>query len=222
MKFIEKLQKNEPVSLIKYRTTTPNPTYSGYPNPSDLKQALLKEQGNICGYCMQRISIELNQNNKPKIEVEHIKSQKNYPDKSLDYNNMVGVCNGNSRGIEHCDKSKKAFELKKLIPTNKNCENLITYSTSGYINSKSKNKEVENDINTVLKLNNQNLVEIRKNTIDLVHKKLEKEYPNDWTKRIFENEIEFYKSRNKNGEYYQFCNYIVWYLNRLKESPRYQ
>jgi len=126
MKYIEKSNKNEPDSLKIYRETTPNKSYSGYGSPNELKRALLKEQGGICAYCMSRINLKINVNNKPQIEVEHIKSQKNYPEKSLDYENLVGVCNGNLGGIEHCDKSKKYNELKKIFPTEKKCENLIT------------------------------------------------------------------------------------------------
>jgi uncharacterized protein (TIGR02646 family) len=222
MKFIEKLLKNEPESLRTYRITTPNATYSGYPHPAELKLSLLQEQGGICAYCMQRISLDSNDNYKPKIEVEHIKSQKFYIGKSLDYNNMIGVCNGNSKGIEHCDKSKKSYELKKLIPVDKHCEEYIMYSTSGQIKSKSNNQEIEHDINVVLNLNNQHLVDKRKNVADLIINNLKRKYPiQDWTKRIFDKEIETYKSKNKSGEYYEFCNYIVWYLEHLKKSPRY-
>jgi len=222
MKYIEKLPKNEPISLKLYRNTTPNKSYSGYQHPVDLKTSLLKEQGGICAYCMQRISLDLNEKFKPKIEVEHIKSQINHPAKSLDYNNMVGVCNGNVGGKEHCDKSKKSNDLKKLIPTDRNCENLITYSRSGEIKSKSNNREVVKDLNEILNLNNQNLIDNRKLTIDLIVDNIKKKHPNTaWTKRIFEKEIEFYESRNRNGEYFEFYNYIVWFLNELKRSPRY-
>lgn len=227
MKHIKKLLKNEPDTLKDYRKTTPNASFKGFGDPDQkLKKALLLEQGEVCAYCMQRISLDLNQNYKPKIEVEHILPQKGPHKnikKALDYSNMVGVCNGNSVGQKHCDKSKEDELLKRLSPLKENCETLITYSTSGLIISISNNDDVEYDINDILNLNNQNLVDMRRNAIDLALEKLITDYPvKDWTHRLFEKEIELYKNKNRKGQYKQFSNYVIWYLEKLKKSPRYQ
>jgi uncharacterized protein (TIGR02646 family) len=95
MKYIKKNLKNEPESLRIYRETTDNPRYKGGNfDQLVLKTALLNEQGFLCAYCMGRISLDLNRFYKPKIEVEHYQAQEEYADKTLNYQNMLGVCNG--------------------------------------------------------------------------------------------------------------------------------
>ncbi len=85
MKYIEKKIGNEPKTLKSYRDTTPEASFKGFTDTDHLlKKALLAEQGHICAYCMQRISLKLNAKHKPRIEVEHILSQENHPYKSLD------------------------------------------------------------------------------------------------------------------------------------------
>jgi uncharacterized protein (TIGR02646 family) len=223
MKYIEKSLKNEPNSLKKYRETTPNASYAGYGSPNDLKKAILIEQGCICAYCMRRINFKSNIHHKPQIEIEHIKPQEKYPELDLNYENLVGVCNGNLGGNEHCDKSKKSTELRKLVPTNRNCESLIAYKKSGLIVSVSNNQEVEFDINKVLNLNNQNLIDNRIQTIDLIIENLDKKYPKKtWTKKIIQSQIAIFKERNKNGEYWEFSNFIVWYFSDLEKRPKYK
>jgi uncharacterized protein (TIGR02646 family) len=140
--------KNEPNTLKLYKETTPEASYGGFGDTDQLlKKALLEEQGHICAYCMQRIKVDPN---KPKMKVEHIQAQTNYPNKSLDYMNMVGVCNGNEGGIGHCDNSKGNKKLKILFPHKKDCEQLVKYSTSGEINSNpNREEEVKKKLNTI-------------------------------------------------------------------------
>ena len=54
------LKNNEPTSLRIYRDSTPNATYTGFPSKKDIQESLLDEQGHICAYCMQRISLDYN------------------------------------------------------------------------------------------------------------------------------------------------------------------
>ncbi len=231
MKYINKNIKNEPEILREYRNTTPNASYEkGFGD--DLKKALLVEQGCICAYCMKRISLE-RKNGKPKIEVEHYKSQENFPDKDLDYNNMLGVCNGSSGKIEHCDKSRNytkngethSLELKRLNPLQKiNSEDLITYTAFGKIKSKFKNSDIEYDIG-ILNLNNENLREQRETVLKTAIEKFKDKYPQKkdkkWTIRMFNNEIEKYKTLKK-GKYTPFCQIIIWHFEKLKTKPKYQ
>ncbi len=225
MKYIKKDKKNEPKTLKEYRETTPNAIYSGFGDKNQLlKKALLKEQGYICAYCMKRISLERNEG-KPKIEVEHYKSQEKYPKEDLNYMNMLGVCNGNSGDKEHCDKKKKEVELKILNPLKKNInKNLITYSLSGKIKSKSNNSNVESDIN-LLNLNDDGLIKIRKgvlkNARDIFEKNNHKKKDKTWTLKMFDKEIEKYKTL-KSGKYTPFCQFIIWHFEQLKTKSKYQ
>ena len=221
MKYIKKEQ--EPLELKNYRENTPNASYDGVPDKKLLRQQLLEEQGYICAYCMQRISLDLNKNHKAKIEIEHYLSQKNFPEGDLNYQNMLGVCNGISNGIEHCDKSKKDFNLKILNPLKvQSSENLIDYTLKGQIISKSNNLDVKNDVNSILNLNNQQLIQFRLDALDKARKDFIRRNPKKlWTKKLFDNEIEKYKTKVK-GKYKPFCEYIIWYFELLKKKNKYQ
>ena len=94
MKFIPKELKNEPSCLRDYRNTEG----AKYQSISGLNEALLIQQGHICAYCLRRISVVFKRYSEtsylPQVGVEHIESQESYPDKQLDYRNLVAVCNG--------------------------------------------------------------------------------------------------------------------------------
>jgi uncharacterized protein (TIGR02646 family) len=229
MKYIEKDIKNEPQSLRIYKNSTPDASFSGFSNTQEVRLALLKEQGFLCAYCMKRISLNLNENYKPQIEIEHYKSQDNFPEEDLNYMNMLGVCNGTIRKetdvIEHCDKSKKSGELKRLNPTKKNCsEDLLTYNLNGEIKPITKKPEVEHEINIVLNLNNKYLIEYRLDALDKARKDFEKDNPQKdgkrWNKEMFIEEIKKYKTK-KNDKFKPYCQFIIWYFNELSKKKKY-
>jgi len=232
MKYIKK--GKEPATLKKYRETTDNATYKGFGDTKNLlKEALLKEQGHICAYCMQRISTKTNNLHKPRIEVEHYLSQKKRPDLDLNYQNMLGVCNGylsvekkesDSASTEknaHCDKSKKELLLKKLNPLDNGIERLITYDTDGTIIPVVKNKTVIQDLN-LLNLNDNNLKNFRRDAIDLAKEEMVKKYPTKkWTKVLIQKEIDLWKAKDKNGKFRPFCQIAIWFWEQQKKRNRY-
>lgn len=69
MKQINKNQ--EPQSLQEHRLKW-FADYDNYLQKEELRESLLKEQGHICCYCMQRIK-------KDKMKIEHWRSQDEYP-----------------------------------------------------------------------------------------------------------------------------------------------
>lgn len=221
MKYIEKKIQNEPATLKEYRKT-PNATYSGFGDKDQLlKKVLLEEQGYICAYCNGRISLDLNANKKPKIEVEHYASQSDNPNADLDYKNMLGVCNGITREKnEHCDKSKKKEALNVLNPINKSVEKNVTYSLKGKLLAVAENKKVKADID-LLNLNDHFLVGMRKQVMDDVLKGFIKNHPErQWTKYLFEKEIEKWQARHK-GKYRPYCMAAIWFLELLKNKKQY-
>jgi len=223
MKYIEKKQSHEPATLKEYRETTPNASYKGFVDQEHkLKKALLKEQGALCAYCMRRISLKHNKAlKKPRVEVEHYLPQETHPDKDLDYNNMLGVCNGDLGHGEHCDKSKKEKKLQTLNPLDKNCEKLVTYNSNGDIKAIADRKNVLSDIE-LLNLNDQNLIDARRNAIDLAIKRMQRAYPlNQWTKALIQKEIDGWESRGQNGKLRPYCKIVVWYWKQQKRRNRY-
>jgi hypothetical protein len=60
---------------------------------------------------------------------------------------------------------------------------------------------------------------MRKSAVDYVIELLKKKYPvKDWNRRDFDKLIENYKTRNSKGQFREFCNYVIWYLEKLKMS----
>lgn len=188
MKHITK--NKEPLFLQKYKTGE-DTSYDGYndkiPNSDPIQRpvrdSLLDEQGYLCAYCMRRISLKRDLKlNKPKIEIEHYRSQKRFPDLDLDYKNMLGVCNGNGGKAQHlltCDKAKSQYDVKGkkgrdlfIDPLEKSRESQIEYDQEGTIFSEE--QRIDDDLNEVLNLNQSTLKEERKNLFQLEKKTIRK------------------------------------------------
>ena len=157
MKQIVKLN-TEPQALINYRVDSNglNYTWTSFQNPykNDYKIYLLKEQGHICAYCMQRISIA-------EMKIEHLNPRHNCVTEieKLSDHNMVAVCKGISDAEHHCDTKRGEInplknQLLLIYPTQTNptCEDL-THFVSGDLKAKDGNATIEDDINTKLNLN---------------------------------------------------------------------
>jgi uncharacterized protein (TIGR02646 family) len=181
MKYI--LKNKEPLFLQKYKTGE-DTSYDGYndkvphsnPTQHPVRDSLLDEQGHLCAYCMRRISLDYDSKlRKPKIEIEHYRSQKRFPNLDLDYKNMLGVCNGNGGKAQHlltCDKAKSKHDIKGkkgrdlfVDPLEKSRELQIEYSNDGTILSD--NLRIDDDLNEVLNLNQDQLKEDRRNLFQI-------------------------------------------------------
>jgi len=244
MKYINKEIQNEPKSLRNYRNNTPNASYNGYSDKifengkikKPLREALLKEQGYLCAYCMKRINLKLNNVGKPNIEVEHFKSQELNAHLDLSYGNMIGVCNGLSltypqmEEMHHCDKTKGKngkmngqVKLRKLNPCSKNCEKLITYQPDGTIVSVSDDKDVLFDIKQILNLNNRALKNARRIVIEKARQKLiEERASKDWSKSFLRKHLKKWQSKNERGEFREYCMVAIKFLEKLIARPKYK
>lgn len=242
MKYIEKKIQNEPQSLRTYRDTTEGATYAGYVDKdistgedAPLKRALLKEQGGLCAYCMGPISLEI-KDGKPQIEIEHYLSQEKHPTMSLQYSNLLAVCNGKSitypelEQVHHCDKTKGEkgkmngkVGLKKLSPTKKNCEDLLTYTRDGFIRAKNeKDLDLVSDLEEVLNLNNSFLLKARRLAMDNVIELLKKEKPEqDWNLTFLEKHVDRLESPKKDGKFRTYCMAAVWLIQNMISKPKY-
>ena len=162
MKPIQK--SKEPASLLTHRKQI-HANYDNYPDKDELRDYLLAEQGYICCYCMQRIK-------KETMKIEHWQPQSKYPEKQLDYQNLLAACQGNSgkpKQLQHCDthKSEQEMTLNPLKLTES-----IKYSGNGRIYSDAPN--IEQEINDILNLNTQTLVNNRAEIITAVIQDLTK------------------------------------------------
>ena len=142
---------------------------------SDTLKSLMKEQGYICCYCMQKISIDNLTSASPLYPtIEHYIAQTTQESKDnnldTDYKNMLATCHGNDKkdpDNKHCDSSRGSQPFKYLNPLYISCERVLGYAPDGSIFclDDSHKTEIEYDIG-ILNLNFQKLKDSRKSIID--------------------------------------------------------
>jgi len=205
MKYIKKF--NEPTSLTQFRAL-PGAYYDDYREKDELRQALIKEQGYICCYCMQRIKPET-------MHIEHWKPRSLYPGVQLDYKNLLAVCSGNEgkpKHLQHCDKRKGDKEIT-INPTHPNCEIHVRFRSNGEVYSEDETIDLE--LNAVLNLNIQTLVINRKNVLDFAIRKLTAENrEGTWSKAFLQKEIRKWESLGTEGKYEPYCRIVIFFLEK--------
>lgn len=241
MKHILKFPKNEPNALKLYRKTTENAKYAGYvdkdiENPANekpLKNALGEEQGWICAYCNQDISVET-------LTVEHYITQNKHEESpysvefhaenDLNFMNMLGTCRKVARD---CSGLRGNSPLKFIDPTNSDIEKKIAYRKKidgkdiGYemiaVEGKDSDK-IQYELDKVLKLNDFQLCRARNIVIDKLKSKFHKK--GKWERTEIEAEIQRLQSRiikdtkGKKG-FQQYCMVAIWYLKEKLKKPYY-
>lgn len=124
-------------------------------NKTRIREALLSEQHGLCAYCMKRIT-----NDGSVTTIEHFYPLSKSKSKAMDYQNMIGACNGGRDGaVTCCDKSKQNTILQYVSPFSNDIENCFVYSRFGEITvnpgyqTEEIRKGIQNEIDTVLRLN---------------------------------------------------------------------
>src|SRR5437016_11099382 len=100
----------EPMSLATHRAK-PNADYDNYSKKGDLRESLVRDQGGLCCYCMQRIHPD-----ETRMKVEHWLCQKDHGAQALDYGNLLGAClggEGRPRRFQHCDTRREWSSLQR-------------------------------------------------------------------------------------------------------------
>lgn len=210
MKYI--LKGNEPRSLLEHKVQV-GANYDNSPK-EDIREALLEEQGNLCCYCLKRIT-------KGDMKIEHWKPQHPYVELELVYKNMLGACYGNEGKPKHlqcCDTYKGNTEIT-INPLSTSCESFIKFTYDGRVVSD--NVDINRDLNQTLNLNIQSIVNNRKSVIDGVMETLERKYPKQqWTKAIIQKELNKWDSKNPEGKYNEYCQVAVYYLKKRLQKVR--
>lgn len=206
----------EPTSLLTYRLQAAA-KYDG-PNftqvKSDVRKALLEEQGYLCAYCMQRIN-----DDQLTTKIDHWQCQDRYPHEQLNYRNMLAVCLGNAQDILHCDSAKGNLDIAFNPSDPAHSSQLrIKYSTSGSISSE--DGGFDSDINDVLVLNKANrLVQNRKAVIDAVKEALSRKSGRR-TQAEINKFIQEWESIDISGKKKPYCGVAVFFLNKkLAQCP---
>ena len=203
---------NEPRKWTEYRLT-PDATYKRI---SELADALLKEQGNICAYCMRRIPTK-DKNSNETTRIDHKLSQENHDDLQLDYKNMVICCPGAISNDFHCDKSKGEEDVTIPLFEDYFVETIEYETSDGKI--KSTNPIWDNEINSndILNLNNKQLKRNRKEALSAATITLNQTVT--WKRSAIQKLIADWDNMDSDGNFKPYNGIVVWYLKKkLKQS----
>ena len=153
-----------------------------------LREALIKEQGKICCYCMRRIY-----NN--SAHIEHFFPQESFRDMDLTYENMFASCNGEATIILDAEVEK-----------------VFKYSANGKISAvrNRPSSNVAQDMIHNLGLDSFHLERDRKQAIQASEVFDDEDYTDDEIRSF----IEYYSNKN-NGEYEPYCKAIVDCLEEM-------
>jgi uncharacterized protein (TIGR02646 family) len=100
------------------------------PEKEQVWLSLIKEQGGICAYCGLKL-------NPQKVRIEHLEAKSKEIKVTLDYTNLVAVCNSQhylDDYAKHCDVSRGDKDIH-IYPTNPICDSMFSYDYRGYVTS---------------------------------------------------------------------------------------
>jgi len=206
---------SEPVQLTEYRAQ-PGAEYDGpdfTPVKAHIRTVLLKEQGSLCAYCMQRIEAGT-------MRIEHWQSRSVYPSKQLDYKNLLACCDGNEGsppGQQHCDtrKGNSDLSLNPADPAHQP-RMQVRYTGDGTIGSS--DTRFEGELDRVLNLNWTRLKSNRKEVVNAVLKQLGTK-PGPRSRSEVKSLIDKWNRRDSDGRLQAYCDVAIYFLKkRLKAT----
>ena len=218
MRFIQK--NSEPESLTQYKKQS-GAYYDGYDKKDDVREALLKEQGYLCGYCMKRLE------SCDQVKIEHVVPQSKLVEDekaALNYHIMLGDCYGNEghpRRELTCDAHRGNDDLT-VNPFSETSIGLIKYRSDGTIYSE--DAEINKDLNSTLNLNYNGsgvyLKENRKEVLLACKNKLkEMKSQGCWSRKMLQRMLEEYESPGADGKLKPYSGIVVEYLKaRIKRA----
>jgi uncharacterized protein (TIGR02646 family) len=165
-----KIDKNEPDFFKKAKSKVKKPKISNAWSSSEIENIrpklrgyiLLEEQNLLCAYCEKEID-----DNPRNSNIDHfrLKAGHLFPEKTLDYNNLLVSCNTEGRCSKYKDKhikSKKDYD-NIINPVIENPNDFFDYLITGEIVAK--NQKAKFTIN-IFQLDNQALIRQRKDIAD--------------------------------------------------------
>ena len=165
MRKIDKRQT--PLSLRNYLRVTLTGDYPPSEKKvlDDIRESLLIEQGQVCGYCQMKIKSASNMKVEHHCEQTICDGKNGTLDLRLEYRNLMAACLGRAGEERHCDTSKSDFSPANGLPIEvspwKDIHMAqIHYDISGVV--RSNNDRHNNEMSTILKLNTRRLKELRR------------------------------------------------------------
>lgn len=210
MLYIKK--SKEPFLLTEYKKD-PLASFSSMTSglKREIKLSLLEEQGYLCAYCMNRISLD-------NMKVEHYLPQSKYPEKALSYRNLLAVCDGGTGTTQKnqcCDSHKGNIKLRKVDPLDKSTIDVIKYDRNGTIDSD--DSDVKYDIDNILNLNCMDnfLPSNRRNVYQItIQKMLKGHKETTWKKTYIHNVLSQLLSKNDKGKLNPYIGISIYFLNK--------
>lgn len=203
-------KQSEPVALTGYKKQK-WAYYEGIPSAikTSILESLLEEQGCVCAYCMKRISTD-------DMTIEHYISQSADKSKTLDYQNMLGVCFGNRGKKEEeqtCDahRGNSVLVVDPLIPAK---VQQIKYKSDGtiYSDDLNINRNLNEDLNLNCDVLEVSLKKNRKEALDAFIKWASKDKAiGAWTKEFLLKQKEQLRKMDKQLPY---CGIIYANIDR--------
>ncbi|MDI3287079.1 hypothetical protein [Polyangium sp. 15x6] len=204
-----------PTTLTKHRAEPVGASYENLPK-QEVRDALAKEQGYLCAYCMGRMKAD-----EAHMKIDHRTAQNPNVGEgattALDYRNMLGVCKGGEglpRDQQHCDtyKGNRALRIDPT-DTRSGWERTIYYGANGSIVST--RKDFDEDLNkAVLNLNVDSLLEARKAAVQSVVEQMARESPGAWTEAVVRKGIKRFEARDTQGRYAPYCEAVLFFLRK--------
>jgi len=133
----------------------PTHTYENLREKSELKQALLSEQGFLCCYCGRAVTLDNSHN-------EHFRPQSKYPELALCYDNIHASCSSSSPD-PHCGDAKQdTFDEELCISPIDVDERRFLFTHSGHVSPKNTDDASAKHMIEILKLNSSELTIARR------------------------------------------------------------
>ena len=159
------------------------------------------------------------------MKVAHWASQSDNDDKTLDWDNLLGACeggNGGPRDQMHCDTAQDNTPIK-LHPADRaqRCERLVRYFSDGRVASD--DQELQKDLDETLKLNYLPLKTARKQILDVMLSRLERQGGKGapWPRALYEPRgSPRWKQRDAEQKLPEYCQVAIYYLQKKLPAGR--
>ncbi|GFE93829.1 retron system putative HNH endonuclease [Acetobacter persici] len=206
------IKGREPKALETYRLS-PGATFSNLPKEvkKQIRIQLVEEQRGLCCYCQSRIRADRN-----GLKIEHWQSQSEdkFPERQLDYTNLLGACLGGQkhgkkspRQTHHCDTAKDDADICFSVcdPAHP-IERKIRFLGNGTI--KAEDVAIDEALNAVLNLNLPLLVNNRRAVLEAFQQRLQKGRRVDPARELPK------WDGGKPGELPEFAQVVVYWLRK--------
>lgn len=215
-------KQREPKFWREFRKT-PGATYGIEWMPKqELREALAKEQGYLCCYCMGRI-----EDTQDGMKVEHWRSQSEHGEVQIDYENLLGACNGNQGHPfpeQHCDTHKKNTSISvNPASADRDCSKFFRYLSDGSIRPseslpEDEKRAISSDLE-VLNINVEKLKVQRKALLDGLRSWLDKEHAGRSVSReILLQKAQEWERSGADGKLKPFCQVAIFWLNKAAKG----